>query len=355
MLERPRSRLAAILAFWTLLSVFAAIQIHWIDAQILGRPSSWIDSLLWALAFWYSWAALAPIVVGLTRLCIREGIRFTVSLRLQLPACLFLALAHLAILMAAARAGIVFAGPFRSAYAVHFQWNLLIYWTLVGATHAFHYYDRYRERELEASQLEAELARAQLQTLRAQLQPHFLFNTLNAISTLIENDAEAAERMVGQLGDLLRASLRQDATVSVPLAQDLELLDRYLSIEKTRFADRLSVELDIEPQALEARVPNLLLQPLVENAVRHAVAPRTETGTIEIRAWRENENLRLEVRDDGPGLLDPTAPPAGIGLSNTRARLERLHHARHRFELSNVPGGGLLVSVTLPFQTGAPS
>lgn len=242
------------------------------------------------------------------------------------------------------------SAPFQ-AYVVNLHWNVLIYWTLVGATQALHYYDRYRERELRASQLEVELARAQLETLKTQLQPHFLFNTLNAISTLIYTDAEAAERMITQLGELLRASLRQDATHQVTLAQDLELLERYLSIEKTRFADRLTVMLAIDPAALEARVPHLLLQPLVENAVRHGVAPRTEAGRIQIRAWRENGDLRLEVRDDGPGLPEPQKLLSGIGLSNTRARLERLHGSRQRFELANAPRGGLVVRLTLPFQT----
>ncbi len=350
-LERRSLRFALILGLWTLLALFFGTQIYFINTRVLGQSSSWAVAMLWSFSFWYAWAALAPVVVWLARLCIREQIRWTVSLRLHLPACLFLSFAHLALLVAATRASLPFLEPFRAAYAVNLHWNVLIYWTLVGATHALHYYDRYRERELRASQLEAELARAQLQTLKTQLQPHFLFNTLNAISTLIETDSEAAERMIGELGELLRASLRQDTTVEVTLEQDLEILDRYLSIEKTRFADRLRVELRIDPAALEARVPHLLLQPLVENAVRHAVAPRMEAGRIQIRAWRENGDLRLEVRDDGPGLPEPQKLLSGIGLSNTRARLERLHGARQRFELANAPGGGLVVSLTLPFQT----
>jgi LytS/YehU family sensor histidine kinase len=228
------------------------------------------------------------------------------------------------------------------------QWNVVIYWVLVGATHAFHYYERFRERELRASQLEAELAQAQLHRLRAQLHPHFLFNALNAISTLIETDPEAADRMLSQLAGLLRESLREDAPHEVSLRDELSFLDRYLEIEKTRFPDRLSVALDIHPAMLDARVPHLLLQPLVENAIRHGIARRAGAGRIEIRAWRENGYLRLEVKDNGPGLRDPEIKGKGIGLVNTRARLERLHGQKTLLTLRGLPEGGAVASVTLP-------
>jgi LytS/YehU family sensor histidine kinase len=232
------------------------------------------------------------------------------------------------------------------------QWNVVIYWVLVGATHALHYYERFRERELRATQLEAELAQSQLQRLKMQLQPHFLFNALNAISTLIETDPEAADRMLSQLASLLRESLRADAPHEVSLREELSFLDRYLEIEKTRFADRLRVSFAVDPDILDARVPSLLLQPLVENAIRHGVSRRADGGRVDVRAWRENGSLRLEVRDDGPGLPEAAFESSGIGLANTRARLERLHGADYRFELANLPEGGALASVRFPF-TGA--
>lgn len=271
------------------------------------------------------------------------------SLQLHLPACLLVSFAHLAVLVVVTRATHVPVEPLRAVYAVHMQWNLLIYGVLVGATHALHYYDRFRERELRASQLEAELAQSQLHRLKMQLQPHFLFNALNGILTLIETDAEAADRMLSQLAALLRESLRADAPHEGSLREELSLLDRYLEIEKTRFADRLRVSFEIDPGILDARVPNLLLQPLVENAIRHGVARRAGGGRVDVRAWRENGSLRLEVRDDGPGLPETAKESTGIGLANTRARLERLHGDEYRFDLRNLPGGGVLASVRFPF------
>jgi signal transduction histidine kinase len=341
-------RFGLVLGFWTALALLFGTQIQLINRGILGGGGSWSDALAWSFSYWFAWAALAPLVVWLSRLFLREGTSFWVSLQLHLPACFLLSFAHLAVLLFATRATHVVSEPLRAVYAVHMQWNVVIYWVLVGATHAFHYYERFRERELRASQLEAELAQAQLHRLRAQLHPHFLFNALNAISTLIETDPEAADRMLSQLAGLLRESLREDAPHEVSFRDELSFLDRYLEIEKTRFPDRLSVALDIDPAILDARVPHLLLQPLVENAIRHGIARRAGAGRIEIRAWRENGYLRLEVEDNGPGLREPESPGKGIGLANTRARLERLHGQKTLLTLRGLPEGGAVASVTLP-------
>jgi sensor histidine kinase YesM len=347
-----KARFWLILGSWTALALLFGAQIQLINTRVLGGNGSWSEALAWSFSYWYAWAALAPLVVWLSRLFLREGTRFLVSLQLHLPACLLVSFAHLAVLVFVTRASHIPVEPLRAVYAVHMQWNLLIYWALVGATHALHYYDRFRERELRATQLEAELAQSQLHRLKMQLQPHFLFNALNAISTLIETDPDAADRMLSQLAALLRESLKPDAPHEVSLREELSFLDRYLEIEKTRFADRLSVSFEIDPEILDARVPNLLLQPLVENAIRHGVSRRAGAGRVDVRAWRENGSLRLEVKDDGPGLPDTAIECGGIGLANTRARLERLHGSDYRFELSNSPEGGALASVWLPF-TGA--
>ena len=350
-----RARFWLILGSWTALALLFGVQIQLINTRVLGGSGSWSEALAWSFSYWYAWAALAPLVVWLSRLLLREGTAFLVSLQLHLPACVLLSFAHLAVLVVVTRASHIGVEPLRAVYAVHMQWNLLIYWVLVGATHALHYYDRFRERELRATQLEAELAQSQLHRLKMQLQPHFLFNALNAISTLIETDPEAADRMLSQLASLLRESLRADAPHEVSLREELSFLDRYLEIEKTRFADRLSVSFEIDPDILDARVPNLLLQPLVENAIRHGIARRAGAGRVGVRAWRENGSLRLEVKDDGPGLPDAAKECSGIGLGNTRARLERLHGNDYRLELSNSPEGGALASVRLPFtETPAP-
>jgi signal transduction histidine kinase len=341
-------RFGLVVGSWTALALLFGIQIQLITRGVLGGSGSWSDALAWSFAYWFSWAALAPLVVGLSRLFLREGTSFLVSLQLHLPACFLISFAHLAALFFATRFTHVVAEPLRAVYAVHMQWNVVIYWVLVGGTHAFHYYERFRERELRASQLEAELAQAQLHRLRAQLHPHFLFNALNAVSTLIETDPDAADRMLSQLAGLLRESLREDAPHEVSLRDELSFLDRYLAIEKTRFSDRLSVALDIDPTILETRVPHLLLQPLVENAIRHGIARRAGAGRIEIRAWRENGNLRVEVKDNGPGLRGTESTAKGIGLANTRARLERLHGEKTRLTLRGLPEGGAVASVTLP-------
>jgi two-component system, LytTR family, sensor kinase len=280
-----------------------------------------------------------------------------------------LLLAHLpaAPLLAAAKgAGVVLIagrwtliGPIDWGYVQgDMAFNLVSYAGVVGAVHGVGYYRRFLEREreaaalqLRASRLEARLARAQLDALKAQLQPHFLFNTLHSISALIHEDAEAADQMVERLGRFLRMVLDDAGAQEVPLRRELEFLDEYLQIQRTRYRQRLHFTVDAEPGALDARVPNLLLQPLVENAIRHAVEPRAAGGRVEVGARREGHALRLWVRDDGPGLSrDPWAGGTGVGLANTRERLRQLHGAEHAFELRNREGGGVEALIVIPFR-----
>jgi LytS/YehU family sensor histidine kinase len=244
-----------------------------------------------------------------------------------------------------------FTATLATVLVVEFHFNVLTYCAILCISLALDYYRRYRERELRAYQLEARLAQAQLQVLKMQLHPHFLFNTLHAISTLMHRDVEAADRMIARLSDLLRISLETVGVQEVPLKQELELLEKYLEIEQTRFQERLGVKLEIEPETLDARVPNLILQPLVENAIRHGIIPRATPGLIEIHARRDNGTLQLEVRDNGRGLpaAEEGTMKEGLGLSNTRARLKQLYGAEHRFSLCNNPAGGLVVSLTIPF------
>jgi LytS/YehU family sensor histidine kinase len=223
---------------------------------------------------------------------------------------------------------------------------------VVFVGHLVHYSRESRTKDLKASQLEGQLAQAQLQVLRMQLHPHFLFNTLHTISALMHKDLKAADRMLALLGDLLRDSLEKVGAQVVPLKQELEFLDRYLEIEKTRFRDRLSVQMAVEPETLDAEVPNLILQPLVENAIRHGIARRAEGGRLEIHAQSQDHMLVLRVRDDGPGLPSDTemAARGGVGLANSQARLEQLYGAAHRFELRNRTDGGLEVTLALPLR-----
>jgi signal transduction histidine kinase len=228
----------------------------------------------------------------------------------------------------------------------------LTYLDVVLVGHAIYYARESHDRELRTSKLEARLAEAQLQVLRLQLHPHFLFNTLHTISALMHKDLKAADRMLALLGDLLRDSFEKVGAQEVTLKQELGFLDRYLEIERTRFRDRLTVVFDVDPQTLDAEIPNLILQPLVENAIRHGIGRRHEAGRIEIVARVDNGRLDLRIRDDGPGIRAPreTALRTGVGLANTQARLQQLYGLGHQFDLRNRPEGGLEVALELPYR-----
>jgi signal transduction histidine kinase len=226
----------------------------------------------------------------------------------------------------------------------------LYYWAMIGVSHALDYYGKYREGELRAARLEAGLARARLQLLKTQLHPHFLFNTLNAISALVHTDVEAADHMLARLGDLLRLTLEDFGLHEAPLSRELEILRSYLDIEQVRLGSRLRVEWSIDPDTTDALVPTFLLQPLVENAIRHGIAPYPVPGRIEIRAERDSSTLCLQVRDNGPGLPAEVCNGNGVGLANTRARLFHLYRTAQQLEVQNDPAGGCVARITLPFR-----
>ncbi|HEX8847798.1 MAG TPA: histidine kinase [Pyrinomonadaceae bacterium] len=322
-----------------------------------------------ALATWltcaYVWLALTPLALYLARRFPLERGKWLGNSFIHLAASFLFATLQLAAYVTLASLLGIRNGreslfdAFRNLFISNFHSDVLTYWAVIGLCHALDYYRKYREREqfaaqlkIEAAQLETRLARAQLDALRMQLHPHFLFNTLNSISVLMAEDVRAARRMLTRLSDLLRASFENSGTHEVSFREELEFLKNYLEIEETRFQDRLTVRWDVDPATLDARVPNLILQPLVENAIRHGIAPRASSGLVEIRARRENGTIQLEVRDNGPGLA--SAPPEkladGIGLSNTRARLEQLYGTNHRFEMTDADGGGFVVTIAIPFR-----
>jgi two-component system, LytTR family, sensor kinase len=230
----------------------------------------------------------------------------------------------------------------------------MLYAEVVAVGHGIHYYKKYRDRDVRASRLEAQLAQAQLQVLRMQLHPHFLFNTLHTISALMHTDLRAADRMLALLGDLLRESLDRIGAQEVTLKQELEFIDRYLEIERTRFRDRLGLTRTVDPSLLDALVPNLILQPLVENAIRHGISRRAGGGRIEICARRSGERVVLTVADDGPGVPQEGAARAGVGLVNTQGRLQQLYGAAHAFEIRNRSHGGFEVELSFPLRLTEP-
>jgi sensor histidine kinase YesM len=226
------------------------------------------------------------------------------------------------------------------------------YLPIVLIAHAVAYYRRFREREVRALQLETQLAQAHLQTLKSQLQPHFLFNTLHSISALMLTDVPAADKMMTRLSDLLRMSLEDSETHVITLARELEFVNGYLGIELIRFEERLTIVHDIAPDTLDAEVPHLLLQPLVENAVRHGISRLSSAGEIRISASHDEHSLHLRVRDNGPGLpnRDGLPPKVGLGLKATRERLETLFGNAQTFEVRSLTEGGVEAWVQIPFR-----
>jgi two-component system LytT family sensor kinase len=352
MIDSRWLRLAIGLAAWTLIGLFFASQtyIGWSYAQ---RPLTWAQAFAVGLTAWYVRAALSPIVGALARRFPigRTNLARRVLLHLGTGLAWSVAATVLVQWLSMALVGL----PSRAFSLMEFQTSLLTYVVLVGLTQTADSYRRSRDREVTASRLQAQLATARLDLLRMQLNPHFLFNALHDISELMHEDVERANRMVEDLSELLRLSLRYVGESEVPLSEEVGFLRRYLELEQMRFQDRLETRVDVEPDALSARVPYLILQPLVENAVRHGVAARVERGRVEVRGRADGEALVLEVYDDGPGLNPPVGKAAeGIGLRNTRDRLRESYGAAHRFEMTDVAGGGLCVRLELPLRRSTP-
>lgn len=342
---------------WTAVGLFFANRLFF-TSQWTDTPVSWTGAVSWSFLDWYLWAALSPFIFKASA---RFGIvRGSPGRNILVHLCLSLLLTAVHSTIYGAIIWQVRWVPQDSATITElaqglffgkFHIGVVTYWVLVLLHHTLDYYRRYRQKELRVSRMEAQLAQAQLQALRMQLHPHFLFNTLNAISALMHRDVEAADTMLARLSDFLRLTLETGGEPEVQLKHEIEFLRRYLEIEQTRFPDRLQVRIDVDPEALEAWVPNLILQPLVENAIRHGVAPSRSAGRIEIAAHRSNGTLMLEVRDDGPGLTGGAPAREGVGLSNTRARLLQMYGPTSRMELANVgAGGGTNVRLTIPYR-----
>ena len=242
-----------------------------------------------------------------------------------------------------------FAELFQAYFAGGLYIGLIVASLIVITAHAFLYYRSYLAGEVKRSALEAQLAQSQLQALKMQLHPHFLFNTLHSISSLVLEDPPRANSMIARLGDFLRLTLDHSEQQMVMLKQEIEFLRCYLEIEQVRFEDRLTVDFKIEPTTLSAHVPHLILQPLVENAIRHAIAPHAAPGCIKIEAKRSDGLLHLEIKDSGPGLNGASLNVQGVGLKNVQNRLKQIYGDQFRFDMVDRPEGGLTVVLDLPF------
>jgi two-component system LytT family sensor kinase len=354
-------RAALLFVGWTLVSIiFAGISY----AAAIGENNKefgFVSALRLNLVQFYLWAILSPLVFRFSR-------RFPIELRplnvrnllLYFPALISFAGIHQVIHLAVLWSIIprwrlkypALIDCYRAYFAFGFYIDLIIALLIVIAVHALLYYQSFRASELAQSSLKAQLAQAQLRALKMQLHPHFLFNTLHSISSLVLEDAPKANSMIARLGDFLRLTVDNSEQQLVTLKEETEFLRCYLDIEQVRFGDRLTVAFELEPQTLSAQVPHLILQPLVENAIQHAIAPRAARGHINIEAKRLNSLLRVAISDNGPG-IGSNANSLGkkcVGLSNVRSRLQQFYGSDFRFELMNAGDGGLTVVIEIPFQ-----
>jgi sensor histidine kinase YesM len=358
--SRNRKRwvwLAAFVAVFTLLALLSSVNAY-VMQLTYDKPVSWGLALRRSFK---EWLICGVITLGVLWWCGRNQLKPGRTMRwvaAHIGASFLFSLAYVVLLSlimtgeVSVQTGqiLTFSYLFKKMAIHSMITNMILYWVVVAFHRGWHYYQRYREREREAAALATELVQARLQALRMQINPHFLFNTLHTISSLIHSQPETADRMVARLSELLRATLDQGEMQEVPLREEIDFLKRYLEIEQMRFSDRLIVAFDIEPRTQELLVPHLILQPLVENALRHGIEPREEPGRIEIHAQVMGAALELKVRDNGNGLADGDGLPAreGIGLKNVRSRLLHLYGDAQSFTIQNTPGGGVEACVRLP-------
>jgi signal transduction histidine kinase len=329
--------------------------------RALGKPTTnWVPLVVLNAAYWYIWALFTPSIVWLSQHFRFERQGLIRAIVIHVPSVAIFSFAHIAAMtgvqwwLSSSHTYSWWAEVKRSVL-MNFDWEMMTYWAIAGLSHAVLYYRESRDRALRASQLETELVEARMAALQHQLQPHFLFNTLHAVSTLMHKDVQAADHTLMRLSDLLRMTLENLGQQENTLKSELDFLAKYLEIEQTRFADRLVVRFDIEPEALDALLPTLLLQPLVENAIKHGISKKSGPGHIDIRARQEHDKLWIEVRDDGLGLSETAlaALQKGIGVSTTRARLQHRFGADFRFEFHRLEQG-VAVVIAVPWRTTRP-
>jgi len=349
---------AVFIAVWTAIGIAGSVHCYFSYAS-LGKPMSWARAFTLGMSLWYAWAILSVIIYQWTRFLPLEAGAWPHRLALHIGAGIIFALLKLAMDFPIIKF-IYCPNPelctfpifIRMALVGYFFRYLLISWLLTGVAHALWYFQKYWERESRAKQMEARLTQARLQILRMQLHPHFLLNALNTIASLMHSDLDRADEALCRLGDLFRFLLEHSGVQEVSVREELDFIEAYLEIERLRFGAHVKVNIQVDRHLWQARVPQLLLQPIVENALRHGINDRVDPGTIDIRVIQAGDRLRMEVFDDGPGLSQDKSPTArgGVGLSITRARLQELFPNTHHFEICNRPSGGALALVELPLR-----
>ena len=356
---RPAARWVFLVA--TLLGLFSAAQSY---RLLTLNPNARVDGIelgsvvILNLCLWYVPAVLIGPIFRIAARFRLDGNRWLRAIAIHAGAAVAFSIFHVSAMLAVR----VLLWPdmlqmplpkwmsyAQDQYLRNLDWSLMTYAAVVGLSYALGYYRESQARALKEAHLESSLMEARLKTLEAELHPHFLFNTLHAISTLVHTDPEAADRMISRLSDLLRLTFDRSGAAGVPLKEELEFLQKYLEIEQIRFQDRLSVKFDIDPETLDTDVPRMILQPLVENAIKHGIGPRSGQGLVQISARKQEDKIWIEVRDSGVGLSRNARVRFnnGVGLSNTRARLECLYGAEQRLDFAE-EDSGLSVQMLIP-------
>jgi two-component system, LytTR family, sensor kinase len=358
-----RPPLRWVFAAATLLGFFSALQAYRLNTLSYAKTPMTITIgvlLFLNLVYWYIPASLSPMMFRLAHRFRLDGVHKPTAFVVHAVAAVTYSAIHCAGMIGARTTVWWMSGEMpqfvsywsyvQRQFLTNLDWTLMTYTTIVALSYALHYSKESHARSVKEAQLETRLVEARLRTLEAELHPHFLFNTLHAISSLVHTNPDAADRMISRLSDLLRLTFDRSGSAGVSLQEELEFLQKYLEIEQTRFQDRLSVRFDIDPETLDAEVPRLILQPLVENAIKHGVSPKPGSGLVQIAARRRGDGLWIEVSDNGVGLSAGARARlrSGVGLSNTRDRLQCLYGTAHRIEFSD-EAKGLAVRLEIPF------
>ena len=348
-----------VVGFWTLIVLVYSTRTEVRSGPYVWVPITWFDALKAAAAQWYAWGLLSVGVYWVNRILPVGRDALFRRLLFHVPMSLVFTVGYtylnygLTLLFnAPVEANWLGESVFVTATRVTYRLGTFVYWAIVAICVALNYQSDSKDRQIRNVQLERLLSESRLATLRTQLDPHFLFNTLNAISAYVESKPREARLMLEQLGDMLRMSLENADEQEISLERELSFIDRYVQLQLVRFGDRLDVDIDVAPEVLGTAVPTFILQPLIENAIRHGVSKLTGKGHIVVRAWRDGDHLRLSVRDNGPGLPAGWTMErnTGIGLTNTQARLGHLYgDGEQRLSVGPArPDGGVLVEITIP-------